>query len=171
MTKKALVCGAGGFIGGHLEIPHHVPRNADVKGSQLTLRNDSRVTRIGAFLRKTSIDELAQLFNVFTRDMSLVGRRPHPLSAKVGSKLYAEVVPNFDVRHCVLPGITGWAQVNAWRGETVLPHQIEQRVAHDFYYVANWSLWLDEQRVSQRSRVLRHKNKLESCLCTLPRPG
>ena len=118
---------------------------SDIAGSQLTMRNDPRITRVGTWLRRWSLDELPQLLNVLDGTMALVGPRPHPLQAKVGDQLYAAVVPGYHHRHAVLPGITGWAQINGWRGETVKPYQIEQRVAHDLEYVAKKSVRFDLQ--------------------------
>ena len=103
-------------------------------------RNDPRVTRIGAFMRRTSIDELPQLVNVLTGQMSLVGPRPHAVSHD--DELAARVA-QYAHRQRIKPGITGWAQVNGFRGETVRPDQIEGRVAHDIYYIENWSVFLD----------------------------
>jgi exopolysaccharide biosynthesis polyprenyl glycosylphosphotransferase len=120
---------------------HHHLR--DVRAERLITRNDPRVTRVGAFLRKTSLDELPQLFNVLRGEMSIVGPRPHALSAKAADRLYEEVVAEYAVRHRVKPGITGWAQVNGWRGETDTIEKIQKRVEHDLYYVENWSLALD----------------------------
>ncbi len=106
-------------------------------------RNDPRVTRFGAFLRRASIDELPQLFNVLRGDLSLVGPRPHALKGHVGGMIYEKVVEGYFARHRVRPGITGWAQVNGWRGETDTLEKIEQRTAHDLYYIENWSIWFD----------------------------
>jgi polysaccharide biosynthesis protein PslA len=116
---------------------------ADIEGSQLTLRNDPRITRFGALLRKWSLDEVPQLFNVLAGDMSLVGPRPHGIRAKAGDRVHSDVVPNYAARHAVKPGITGWAQINGWRGETVVPYQIEQRVACDMEYISERSIRLD----------------------------
>jgi lipopolysaccharide/colanic/teichoic acid biosynthesis glycosyltransferase len=116
---------------------------ADIEGSRLTLRNDPRITRFGGLLRKCSLDEVPQLFNVLVGDMSLVGPRPHPIWAKAGDRLYCEVVPNYAARHAVKPGITGWAQINGWRGETIESYQIEQRVAFDMEYISKRSIRLD----------------------------
>lgn len=116
---------------------------SDTNAEQLVTRNDSRVTRIGGFLRRTSLDELPQFLNVLRGDMSIVGPRPHALSAKAGILQYDEIVGDYAARHRVKPGITGWAQINGWRGETTTAEHIEQRVAHDFFYIANWSLGLD----------------------------
>ena len=116
---------------------------SDPLGRQLTRAGDPRVTRVGRFLRRTSLDELPQLINVLRGEMSLVGPRPHPLSAKAGGIPYRETVENYLVRQRVKPGITGWAQVNGWRGPTDTVEQLRQRVAHDLYYVENWSLNLD----------------------------
>ena len=115
----------------------------DLGGTQLTARGDPRITRVGNWLRKWSIDEWPQLLNVLAGEMSLVGPRPHALHAKAGDRFYQDVVPNYTRRHSVKPGITGWAQVNGWRGETTKYHQIEQRVAYDLEYIENQSLKLD----------------------------
>jgi Undecaprenyl-phosphate glucose phosphotransferase len=116
---------------------------ADQNGTQLTRRNDPRITRLGAFLRRTSLDELPQFLNVVRGEMSIVGPRPHALAAKAGSLLYQEAVKYYDARHRVKPGITGWAQVNGWRGETDTVEQIKKRVEHDLYYIEHWSILLD----------------------------
>jgi len=120
-----------------------VHTEADLNGKCLTLRNDPRITGVGLWLRRWSIDEVPQLFNVMVGEMSLVGPRPHPIEANVGGRLYRDIVAGYDDRHCVKPGMTGWAQVNGWRGETISVHQIEQRVAYDMDYIRNWSLLLD----------------------------
>ena len=117
----------------------------DAAASRLVTRGDPRVTRVGAFIRKTSLDELPQLLNVLRGDLSLVGPRPHALQAKAADRLYDEVVESYFARHKVKPGITGWAQVNGWRGETDTPEKIQRRVEHDLYYIENWSLALDVQ--------------------------
>lgn len=117
--------------------------DADMDGVRLTRRCDPRITRVGARLRKWSIDEVPQLLNVLTGDMSLVGPRPHAVKANVGNRLYSELIPNYWRRHCVKPGITGWAQVNGWRGETTTFRQIEQRVLHDLEYISRQSLPFD----------------------------
>jgi lipopolysaccharide/colanic/teichoic acid biosynthesis glycosyltransferase len=105
--------------------------------------DDPRVTRAGRFLRWTSLDELPQLINVLRGEMSIVGPRPHALAAKAGPLLYQEAVKHYDSRHRVKPGITGWAQVNGWRGETNTLEQIRKRVEHDLYYIEHWSIALD----------------------------
>jgi len=116
---------------------------SDANAEQLTRRNDPRVTRVGAFIRKTSLDELPQFFNVLRGEMSIVGPRPHATAAKAGTVLYQDAVRYYDARHRMKPGITGWAQVNGWRGETETIEQIERRVEHDLYYIENWSVALD----------------------------
>ena len=115
----------------------------DADASKLVSRNDPRVTAFGAFIRRWSLDELPQLFNVLRGDLSLVGPRPHAMKGKVAGQLYEQVVEGYFARHRVKPGITGWAQVNGWRGETDTVEKIEQRVACDLYYIENWSVWLD----------------------------
>ena len=116
----------------------------DARAEKLVTRNDPRVTRVGRFIRKTSLDELPQLFNVvFKGNLSLVGPRPHAVQAKASNRLYDEVVDGYFARHRVKPGITGWAQVNGWRGETDTEEKIQHRVEHDLYYIENWSVMLD----------------------------
>ncbi len=115
----------------------------DVLADKQTTRDDPRITRVGRIIRKLSIDELPQLLNVVNGTMSLVGPRPHAPNTKAADRLFAEVVQQYAVRHRVKPGITGWAQVNGWRGETTTVEQIEQRVACDLFYIENWSVRLD----------------------------
>ena len=118
-------------------------QQSDALGAQLTRRNDPRVTRVGRFLRRTSLDELPQLFNVLRGDMSLVGPRPHPLAAKAADILYHDAIGHYALRHRVRPGITGLAQVNGWRGETETLIQLQKRVEYDLSYIEHWSFWLD----------------------------
>src|SRR5579863_9466353 len=116
----------------------------DFGASKLVTKDDPRVTQVGRFIRKTSLDELPQLFNVvFKGNLSLVGPRPHAVHAKAADRQYDEVVDGYFARHRVRPGITGWAQINGWRGETDTPEKIQQRVEHDLYYIENWSILLD----------------------------
>ena len=116
----------------------------DATASKLVTRDDPRVTRIGRIIRKTSFDELPQLFNVvFKGDLSLVGPRPHAVNAQAEQRLYDEAVDGYFARHRVKPGITGWAQINGWRGETDTAEKIQARVEHDLYYIENWSLLFD----------------------------
>jgi Undecaprenyl-phosphate glucose phosphotransferase len=115
----------------------------DANAARLVTKEDPRVTPVGRFIRKTSLDELPQLINVLKGELSLVGPRPHALAAKAGGRLYDEVVDGYFARHKVKPGITGWAQVNGWRGETDTPEKIRKRVEHDIYYIENWSVALD----------------------------
>ncbi len=115
----------------------------DEKAEKQVDRNDKRVTRVGKFIRKTSIDELPQLFNVLKNDLSIVGPRPHVLEGKAENKLYSEIIDGYFARHKVKPGITGWAQINGWRGGTDTADKILRRVEHDLYYIENWSLLFD----------------------------
>src|SRR3984957_10296693 len=116
----------------------------DAAASVLVTKGDARVTRVGAFLRKTSIDELPQLINVAVKgNLSLVGPRPHAVYAKAENRLYDEAVDGYFARHRVKPGITGWAQVSGWRGETDTHEKIQRRVEHDLYYIENWSVLFD----------------------------
>lgn len=105
-------------------------------------RNDKRLTRVGRFLRRWNIDEIPQLFNVLTGDMSLVGPRPHALSHDAE---YERRIALYARRHNVRPGISGWAQIHGLRGETDTEQKMRERVAHDLYYIDNWSFWLDVQ--------------------------
>ncbi|GAB3925957.1 exopolysaccharide biosynthesis polyprenyl glycosylphosphotransferase [Mucilaginibacter myungsuensis] len=114
-----------------------VNKNAN---AQQASKGDSRVTKIGAFMRKTSIDELPQFLNVFLGHMTVVGPRPHMLSH---TEQYKQTVNNYMVRHFIKPGITGWAQVNGYRGETRTEDQMHNRVDHDIWYSGNWSIYLD----------------------------
>ena len=101
------------------------------------------ITRFGAFLRRTSLDELPQLFNVLAGEMSLVGPRPHAPSTKAGDRVFSDVVSHYAARHKVKPGMTGWAQVHGWRGETDTEEKLLKRLEHDLYYIENWSVLLD----------------------------
>lgn len=115
----------------------------DVDGRQQTKRSDPRVTRVGAWLRRTSIDELPQLLNVLRGEMSLVGPRPHAPSMLIGDKGVFDLVDEYSFRHRVKPGITGLAQVNGHRGAIDTPEQLRARIDCDLYYIDHWSLWLD----------------------------
>ncbi len=115
--------------------------NKDADSIQAT-RNDARVTKIGRFIRKTSLDEFPQFINVFKGEMSLVGPRPHMLKHTTD---YSKMVDDYMIRQFLKPGITGWAQVNGYRGEITNPDQIKMRISKDLWYLENWSLWLDIQ--------------------------
>ncbi len=115
----------------------------DHEASKLVTKDDPRVTRVGRWIRATSMDELPQLFNVMKGELSLVGPRPHATQAKAENKLYGDVVEGYFARHRVKPGITGWAQVNGWRGETDTKLKILRRLEHDLYYIENWSVIFD----------------------------
>ena len=103
-------------------------------------KGDARITNVGSFIRRTSLDELPQFFNVLMGDMSVVGPRPH---AVAHNEEYRKLVTYYMLRHKVLPGITGWAQVNGWRGETDTLDKMEKRVEFDLAYIRNWTLWWD----------------------------
>jgi exopolysaccharide biosynthesis polyprenyl glycosylphosphotransferase len=115
----------------------------DQSGTQQTTNGDSRVTSVGRFLRKTSLDELPQLINVLKGDMSLVGPRPHVPGMLAGGMLYEELVPYYFQRHNMRPGITGLAQVSGFRGSTSAPAPAIDRLDYDLQYIQKWSLWLD----------------------------
>ena len=113
--------------------------NADAHIRQVT-KDDSRLTRLGRFLRKTNLDEFPQFFNVLKGDMSVVGPRPHML---LHTESFSKVLGEYMVRHFVKPGVTGWAQVNGYRGEIKEEGQLRNRIEHDIWYMENWSVWLD----------------------------
>jgi putative colanic acid biosynthesis UDP-glucose lipid carrier transferase len=112
-------------------------KDADLK---LASKDDARITRLGKFIRRTSIDELPQFLNVLAGNMSIVGPRPHMLSH---NEMYSKIIRQYRVRHLIKPGITGWAQVNGYRGETKTNHDMQLRVEHDVWYLENWSFRLD----------------------------
>jgi exopolysaccharide biosynthesis polyprenyl glycosylphosphotransferase len=117
---------------------------SDSSSRRQVTRDDPRVTRVGRVIRKTSLDELPQLFNVvFKGDLSLVGPRPHALQSRAGNYLFDEVVESYFARHKVKPGVTGWAQINGWRGETDTEEKLRRRVECDLCYIERWSLFLD----------------------------
>jgi putative colanic acid biosynthesis UDP-glucose lipid carrier transferase len=108
-------------------------------------KNDARITRVGAFLRKTSLDEIPQFFNVLLGNMSVVGPRPNMISQL---QEYSSKIQNYRMRHFITPGITGYAQVHGFRGETKEIELMEKRVQYDVQYMENWSLWLDLKIIS-----------------------
>lgn len=116
---------------------------SDPTAKQTVTKNDPRVTRVGRFIRKTSIDELPQFFNSLFGTLSLVGPRPHAIAAQSHNLLYNEVVDGYFARHKVKPGVTGWAQINGWRGEMDTNEKIRMRTEYDLYYIENWSMLFD----------------------------
>ena len=110
---------------------------------QQASKRDPRITRVGSFLRKSSIDELPQLINVLLGEMSIIGPRPHAPSTRAGNRFFNEIVDTYAARHNVKPGLTGWAQVNGWRGETDTEEKLVRRLEHDLYYIENWSIGFD----------------------------
>lgn len=132
---------------------------AETEITAQTARRDPRVTRLGRLLRRTSIDELPQLFNVLAGTMSVVGPRPHAAGTRAADVPFEEAVAEYTARHRVKPGLTGWAQVNGWRGETDTVEKIQRRVEHDLYYIEHWSLLLDVKIVFMTVfAVLRGRN-------------
>ena len=112
----------------------------EMNGLMFKMQDDPRITKVGKFIRKTSIDELPQFINVLRGDMSIVGPRPHMLQH---TEQYSKLINKYMVRHLIKPGITGWAQVTGYRGETHSLSQMEGRVRRDIWYLENWSLLLD----------------------------
>jgi Undecaprenyl-phosphate glucose phosphotransferase len=136
---------------------HH---QADPTAAKVVTKNDPRVTRVGRFIRKTSLDELPQLFNVvFKGNLSLVGPRPHAVQGKLQSRLFDEAVDGYFARHRVKPGITGWAQINGWRGEIDNEEKIQKRVEFDLYYIENWSVLFDLVILAKTPLALLTKNE------------
>jgi Undecaprenyl-phosphate glucose phosphotransferase len=131
----------------------------DATATKLVTKDDPRVTKVGKFIRKTSIDELPQLFNVLKGELSIVGPRPHALQAKADNQLYYEAVEGYFARHRVKPGMTGWAQINGWRGETDTIDKIMQRVNHDLHYIEHWSILFDLYIVAMTPISLISKNE------------
>lgn len=129
---------------------------ADADASRLATRDDDRTTAVGRFIRRTSIDELPQLFNVWRGDMSLVGPRPHALGALAGERLYWEIDHRYWHRHVLKPGLTGLAQVRGFRGETREERDLTQRLQADLEYISNWSVWLDFKILVRTALVLVH---------------
>jgi exopolysaccharide biosynthesis polyprenyl glycosylphosphotransferase len=118
--------------------------HCDAGARRIVTRDDPRVTRVGRIIRRWSLDELPQLFNVLRGDLSMVGPRPHAVGALSSrQQAFEEIVDGYAARHRVPPGVTGWAQINGWRGEIDDPQKLEARMAHDLYYIENWSVWLD----------------------------
>ena len=118
--------------------------DCDPAARRIVTRDDPRVTRVGRVIRRWSIDELPQLFNVLSGDLSLVGPRPHALDAMSSRhESFDAIVDGYAARHKVRPGITGWAQIHGWRGEIDDPVALRRRVEHDLHYIENWSIWLD----------------------------
>jgi len=136
---------------------HH---QADPLATKVVTKNDPRVTRVGRFIRKTSLDELPQLFNVTLKsNLSLVGPRPHAVQGKLQSRLFDEAVDGYFARHRVKPGITGWAQINGWRGEVDSEEKIQKRVEYDLYYIENWSVLFDLFILLKTPLALMMKNE------------
>lgn len=129
----------------------------DPEGVQSTARDDARVTRIGRFLRRTSIDELPQLWNVLRGDMSIVGPRPHAVGSRANDKLFWEVDPRYWRRHSLKPGLTGLAQVRGYRGSTRHERDLTDRLQSDLEYIAGWSLLRDAAILLRTLSVLRHE--------------
>jgi len=120
------------------------PETMDPLARRVVTRNDPRVTPVGRFLRRSSIDELPQLFNVLRGELSLVGPRPHAVDAlSSGQERFSAMVDSYSARHRLPPGLTGWAQVHGFRGEVDNPEKLRARFEHDLHYIENWSIWLD----------------------------
>ena len=115
----------------------------DHHASVQTSRDDPRVTAVGRIIRRTSLDELPQFFNVLQGSMSVVGPRPHALKTRAEGRPLEEVADFYAARHRVKPGLTGWAQINGYRGELDTIEKVQKRVSYDIEYIENWSTWLD----------------------------
>ena len=132
--------------------------SSDADGTQSAGRQDNRVTGIGRLIRKTSIDELPQLFNVLRGEMSMVGPRPHALGSTAGDELFWHASRQYWLRHALKPGITGLAQIRGYRGATEKVEDLDLRVRCDLEYLSNWSLWSDVMILIKTLRVVVHKN-------------
>ena len=130
----------------------------DAEGHKSTSRDDHRVTRVGRFLRMTSIDELPQLLNVLLGSMSIVGPRPHALGSLAGGDLFWQIDNCYSHRHALKPGITGLAQVRGHRGTTHTHQDLKSRLGSDLEYISEWSLWRDIKIIFQTARVMVHAN-------------
>ena len=130
----------------------------DHDGQASTARDDERITRVGRFIRSTSIDELPQLINVLRGDMSIVGPRPHALGSRANNKLFWEVDGQYWQRHCLKPGLTGLAQVRGHRGATEREADLTDRLQADLEYIADWSIRRDLAIILRTIAVLRHQN-------------
>lgn len=131
---------------------------SDHQGAQSTRRGDTRITRVGGFIRRTSLDELPQLINVLRGDMSIVGPRPHATGSRAGGRLFWEVDNAYWQRHVVKPGITGLAQIHGHRGNTFHEEDLQKRLDSDLLYVENWSFWEDIRIFLKTFSVITHKN-------------
>jgi len=131
---------------------------SDGAGHRSTEREDDRVTKVGRFIRRTSIDELPQILNVLTGEMSIVGPRPHALGSRAADKLFWEVDHRYWHRHAAKPGLTGLAQVRGYRGATLIEADLENRLLADLEYLENWSIWRDIKIIILTFRVLLHRN-------------
>jgi len=130
----------------------------DADGNVSASRDDSRITRVGRFIRRTSIDELPQLINVVLGSMSVVGPRPHALGSLAGEHLFWEIDEHYWHRHTLKPGITGLAQVRGFRGATHHRNDLTQRLQADLEYIANWSIWQDVAIIVSTLRMTTHSN-------------
>jgi len=130
---------------------------ADADGARSASREDDRVTRIGRFIRRTSIDELPQLVNVLRGEMSMVGPRPHAVASQAGDKLFWQIDATYWNRHSLKPGLTGLAQIRGYRGATEVEADLQNRLDADLEYISTWSPWADALIVLKTLRVLVHR--------------
>ncbi|MBF9150790.1 sugar transferase [Novosphingobium sp. 1Y9A] len=128
----------------------------DASGNRSASKDDDRITRIGRFIRRTSIDELPQLFNVLRGEMSIVGPRPHAIGSLAGDKLFWEVDHRYWLRHSLKPGLTGLAQVRGFRGATDTENDLADRLQADLEYLDGWTIWRDLKIIVNTARVLVH---------------
>jgi lipopolysaccharide/colanic/teichoic acid biosynthesis glycosyltransferase len=133
-------------------------RELDGAGHRSTSRDDDRVTPVGRFIRRTSVDELPQLINVLKGDMSIVGPRPHALGSRAADKLFWEVDQRYWGRHATKPGLTGLAQIRGYRGATLVEDDLKNRLLADLEYLENWSIWRDIKIIFLTVRVILHRN-------------
>ncbi len=132
--------------------------NTDSLGDRSTRRGDDRVTRVGQFIRATSLDELPQLFNVLSGAMSIVGPRPHPLLSKAQDRLFWDIDQTYWHRHAMKPGLTGLAQVRGFRGATETELDLTNRLRADLEYLSGWTIWRDLMIIIATFKVVTHRN-------------
>jgi lipopolysaccharide/colanic/teichoic acid biosynthesis glycosyltransferase len=132
--------------------------SSDSQGAVSTARGDKRITRVGRFIRSTSIDELPQIFNILRGEMSFVGPRPHAMGSLAGNQLFWEIDSQYSHRHACKPGLTGLAQVRGFRGATHSREDLINRLQADLEYVNGWSVWRDISILLATVKVVAHRN-------------
>ncbi|WP_097063401.1 sugar transferase [Sphingomonas guangdongensis] len=160
-SRRRTLAQTGSVPGEHVKVLKFRSMRAessDATGTRSASRDDDRITRVGRIIRKTSIDELPQLFNVLLGDMSLVGPRPHALGSLAGDQLFWQVDETYWLRHQLKPGITGLAQVRGHRGATLERVDLVARLQSDMEYIHRWDIWRDIVILANTLKVVLHRN-------------